>query len=39
MLLAWKKNKAHVTNMLKKKRAVEKNSFFELRLVKMLKSY
>ena len=38
MLLAWKKNKAHLTNMLKK-RAVEKNSFFESRLVKMLKSY
>ena len=39
MLLAWKKNKVHMTNMLNKKRAVEKNSFFKLRLVKMLKSY
>ena len=37
-VVGLEKNKAHVTNTLKK-RAVEKYSFFELMLVKMLKSY
>ena len=27
MLLAWKKNKAHVTNMLKKKEQLRKTHF------------